>query len=165
MRTVCVVAIVLSLAGIVTAEQKKSCATPEYRQFDFWVGEWNVDQAGKEAGASSVQLILDGCIVFENWTGAKGYNGKSFNLYNATLGKWQQYWVDNAGGVLVFTGEYKDNSLRYEGVTPQKDGSTVLERLTFFKLSANQVRQLWEQSKDQGKTWAIVFDGNYVRKK
>src|SRR5712691_13226702 len=50
----------------------------EKRQFDFWVGEWAVQTPdGNPAGDSSVQLILDRCVVFENWRGKKGYNGKS----------------------------------------------------------------------------------------
>ena len=28
---------------------------PEYRQFDFWVGEWDVTWNGKQAGTSSIQ--------------------------------------------------------------------------------------------------------------
>lgn len=146
-------------------EPAKPCSSPQHRQFDFWVGEWSVTAGGKPAGDSSVQLILDDCVVFENWTGVKGYTGKSFNLFNATLGKWQQYWVDNQGGVLVFTGDYKEDTLRFEGTTPQKDGAVLQEKLTFFKLSPDRVRQLWEQSKDGGKTWTVAFDGDYRRKK
>src|SRR5215831_18507275 len=168
MRYGLVIMLFLSAAVICSAQtqtQKPPCSDPEYRQFDFWVGEWNVDVKGKPAGTSSVQLILDQCIVFENWTGKSGYTGKSFNTYNSTLKKWQQFWVDNQGGSLQFSGEYKDGALRLIGETPQPDGSKVIEHLTFFKLPDGRVRQLWEQSNDNGKTWTVAFDGNYVRKK
>src|SRR5262245_54750387 len=33
--------------------------SPEYRQFDFWVGNWNVTFNGQQAGTSSVQRILE----------------------------------------------------------------------------------------------------------
>ena len=38
------------------------CSAPEYHQFDFWVGEWNVFAAGSDTqvGSSSVQSILGG---------------------------------------------------------------------------------------------------------
>lgn len=142
--------------------------SPEFRQFDFWLGEWNVEANGQLAGTSSVQLILDDCVIFENWTSrglSQGYSGKSFNVYNSTLKKWEQLWVDNAGGVLKLQGEFKDGELRYFGETPQADGTKLQERLTFFKLPEDRVRQLWEQSRDAGKSWQVVFDGIYKRRK
>lgn len=35
--------------------QRARCSTPEYRQFDFWVGDWVVhDAAGKLAGTNTI---------------------------------------------------------------------------------------------------------------
>ena len=142
-----------------------SCgAKPEYRQFDFWIGEWDVQARGQHAGTNSVQLILGKCVVFENWTGARGMNGKSFNVYNAAKGKWQQTWVDDRGVVLELTGEFKDNAMRLAGEVV-RNGQKILHKLTFFPLEGGRVRQLWESSQDDGKTWSTVFDGLYVRKK
>lgn len=141
-------------------------ASEAYRQLDFWVGEWEVQgPKGKTAGTSSVQLILNDCVVFENWTGASGYTGKSFNLYNAQARKWKQIWVDDRGGILEFTGEFKDGAMRYTGQSTAQDGKPVIDRLTFFPLAEGRVRQLWEQSPDQGKTWNTIFDGTYIRRK
>ncbi len=78
----------------------KPCSTnPIYRQFDFWIGEWEVyGIKGKKAGDSKIELILDSCIILENWTSTTGgYAGKSFNTYNSTTKQWQQTWVDNRG--------------------------------------------------------------------
>jgi len=80
----------------------------EFRQFDFWIGEWEVHTPdGKLAGESRIQLIEGDCVIFENYTGRSGYSGKSFNIYNASVDKWQQFWVDNQGGVLEFEEEFK----------------------------------------------------------
>lgn len=141
-------------------------ASEAYRQLDFWVGEWDVHgPKGRTVGSSSVQLILNDCVVFENWTGASGSTGKSFNLYNAQTRKWKQVWVDNQGNMLEFTGEFKDGAMRYSGESIAQNGQPVLDRLTFFPLAEGRVRQLWEQSADKGKTWNTVFDGTYIRKK
>jgi hypothetical protein len=141
-------------------------ASETFRQLDFWVGEWEVHgPKGKVVGTSSVQLILGDCVVFENWTGASGYTGKSFNLYDAAARKWRQIWVDNRGGILEFTGEFKDGALSYTGQSSAPDGKPLADRLTFFPLSEGRVRQLWEKSADDGKTWNTVFDGTYIRKK
>ncbi len=144
----------------------KPCGTqPEYRQLDFWIGEWDVEVKGQHAGNSSIQMILDKCVILENWAGSKGMNGKSFNIYNAAKGKWQQTWVDDTGGVLEFTGEFKDGAMRFLAEVPGKDGSKTLNRMTFTPLDGGRVRQLIEASKDDGKTWTVSFDGLYIRKK
>ena len=144
----------------------KACANrPESRQFDFWVGEWEVrNPKGQLAGTNSVQLILGDCVIAENWTGARGNSGKSFNFYDAGTGKWHQLWVDDRGGVLRLAGEYRDGAMRFEGETPKGDGKKTLERLTFTALPDGRVRQFWEQSVDDGKTWSVAFDGTYTKK-
>ena len=135
------------------------------RQFDFWVGEWDVKSPqGQKVGTNSVQLILGDCVVFENWTGGGGGTGKSFNFYNANTGKWQQTWVDDKGSVLEFMGEYKEGAMRFTAETPSQGGGKTLHRLTFFPIEKDHVRQLWEQSTDEGKTWSVAFDGQYIRK-
>src|SRR5215510_325419 len=140
-------------------------AKPEYRQFDFWIGEWDVQAGGKPAGTNSVRLILDDCVIFENWKGAGGMTGKSFNIYNASIGKWQQTWVDSAGNALEFYGEFKDGAMRLVGEKPGPNGAKIINKLTFFPLEGGRVRQLWESSQDDGKTWNTAFDGLYIRKK
>ena len=150
-------------AGAQTAPPCKS--RPEHRQFDFWVGEWDVlNPRGQLAGTNTVQLILGDCVLLENRKGARGVEGKSFNVYNAATGKWQQTWVDSAGDVLELTGEYRDDQMRFTGET-RAGGGRTLHRLTFTKISADRVRQFWEQSADGGKTWTVAFDGAYVRRK
>lgn len=144
----------------------RPCAySAEARQFDFWIGEWDVFVNGQKAGTNNVQLLLDQCVLMENWSGNGGSDGKSFNFYNVALGKWQQTWVDNRGSTLLFYGEYKDNAMHFTGETVQSDGSKILQKLTFFKFDNGNVRQFWEQSNDNGKTWTVAFDGLYVRKK
>ena len=59
----------------------KPCAyNPLNRQFDFWVGEWDVVTAegANPAGTSKIELILGDCVIQENWTsgGNTGYEGK-----------------------------------------------------------------------------------------
>jgi tetratricopeptide (TPR) repeat protein len=140
--------------------------SPEHRQFDFWIGEWDVmTPQGQLAGTNSVQRVVDGCVIFENWTGAQGGNGKSFNYYDKTDGKWHQLWVGNGGGAINFSGIYKDGAMRYEAVSVAANGGKALQRMTFFKLEGDKVRQLWETSTDDGKTWSVSFDGMYVKKK
>lgn len=138
---------------------------PEVRQFDFWVGEWKVLVTGTEnvAGQNSIQLINQSCALLENWTGTRGGTGKSVNFYNAATGKWHQTWIDNQGGVTFFTGEHRDNAMRFEGERVGANGTTSPVRLTFTKLAADTVRQLGEGTSDGGLTWTVQYDLTYVR--
>ena len=155
--------------GVTDAVAK--AATPcmfksENRQFDFWIGEWDVmNTQGQQVGTSSIQRIVDGCIIFENWTATGGSNiGKSFNFYDPNKNKWRQVWVGNNGQPIDFEGEFKDGAMRYTSVSTGANGQKTLGRMTFFNLG-EKVRQLWETSTDDGKTWTVAFDGMYVRKK
>lgn len=140
------------------------CSSPAARAFDFWVGDWNVTVNGAPAGTNQITVEEDGCVLHEHWTGARGGTGQSFNFYDQREGVWHQVWVDNQGGSLILTGRLTDNRLVLEGTAPGADGRPQVQRLTFVRNEDGTVRQLWEASTDQGKTWAVVFDGLYRRK-
>lgn len=146
--------------------QKRPCIySAEARQFDFWVGDWEVfNPQGQKAGTNSVQLFSDGCGLLENWTGALGGDGKSINFYDAGTQKWYQSWMGTGGGALRYAGNFREGAMRFEGETVA-NGKKTLQKLTFFKLDENTVRQLFEASSDEGKTWAVTSDLKYVRKK
>ena len=144
------------------------CATdPERRKFDFWVGEWDVTTAGNTpVGKSSIQIINGGCSVLENWTSMRGGTGKSLNSFNPNISKWQQYWVDQSGGVIEYRdSEWHGNSLSYFTRSTQADGKTVIQRLTFTPLTDSTVRQHSERSTDDGKTWVTTYDFYYHRRR
>ena len=139
------------------------CDTAEFRQFDFWVGQWNVTVQGKEAGTNDVTLEESQCVVHEHWTGAKGGTGQSFNFYDRIARRWHQFWVDNSGNYLHLTGSYADNKMLFTGTVTTADGSKQEQRLTFFRNPDGSVRQLWETSNKPGE-WQVAFDGLYRKK-
>lgn len=163
--------VLYSCAGI---HAQTPCTTnPVYRQFDFWIGEWDVyAKNGKKAGDSKIDLILDSCIILENWRSSATfqgvtYSGKSFNTYNAQTKQWQQTWVDNIGGTTEFLeGRFEENKMIFK-TKPffvVKDTQAV-RRLTFFNLGPDKVRQFGEISKDNENTWLPEYDLEYRRKK
>jgi tetratricopeptide (TPR) repeat protein len=148
----------------------KPCAsTPENRQFDFWLGEWNVEttNGGVPAGQSKIDLILGDCVILENWqSDGNPYSGKSYNTYNAALKRWEQFWVDNSAGNIFFYGGLKDGVMDYwTDEIPQPSGPPLKRHLQFIKLSPDKVRQYSQGSTDGGKTWKPEYDFTYVRKK
>lgn len=165
--------ILILFVSQISFAQKLPCSGPEFRQFDFWTGEWEAFATnGKKAGDSKISLILDSCIILEEWTSASvqqglRYAGKSFNTWNSALKEWQQTWVDNTGVTTAFThGKFIDKKIIFntDPFSFSKDTMAV-RRLTFFDLGTDKVRQLGEISKDNGATWATEYDLEYRRKK
>jgi hypothetical protein len=146
--------------------KKRPCIySSEARQFDFWLGDWEVFSLnGQKVGTNSIQMFADGCGVMENWTDTVGGNGKSINYYDANTQKWYQHWIGSGGGALRYSGSFNENAMRFEGETTQ-NGKKTLQRLTFFKMDENTVRQLSETSTDEGKTWTVSYNFKYVKKK
>jgi tetratricopeptide (TPR) repeat protein len=149
--------------------QRPCTYAPENRQFDFWLGEWDVTTTQGEvpAGNSRIELILEDCVVQENWKSLNSpYAGKSYNIYNGVLKRWEQYWVDNVGGNIFFYGGLKDGAMDYwTDELPQSDGTKLMRHLQFFKLGPDTVRQFSQGSTDGGKTWHVEYDFTYRRKK
>jgi hypothetical protein len=145
------------------AEKVQPCTSGAYRQFDFWLGSWNVTEKGKVAGTNRIESILGGCALYENWLGANGLRGNSINFYDAPRGVWHQTWIDHTGSALTLEGRFANGAMRLEGQRPgAKPGEIQLHRITWTPLPDGKVRQLWESSTDGGKTWTKAFDGLYT---
>lgn len=141
------------------------CASEFYRQFDFWVGDWDVaDPEGKAQGTNRIESILDGCALHESWRGTGGSVGHSYNAYDRSTGKWSQTWIDNGGSVLRIEGGWVDGAMVLEGPGRGRDGTEVVHRVSWAPLADGRVRQHWQSSVDGGATWNDVFVGLYTRR-
>ena len=149
-----------------TAAPPAACQSAEYRQFDFWLGEWEVFLPnGKKAGDSRIEPIGAGCALLENWSGNGGFSGKSLNSYDSTDKRWHQSWVDSSGSRLELAGALSDKRMVLASA-PGSAGSPpgTVQRIAWSVNDDGSVRQLWESSADAGKTWTVQFDGKYVRR-
>jgi hypothetical protein len=155
--------------GLMNAQQPAAadrrppaCSSYEYRQFDFWVGDWKVYEVDDEtlAGTNHVTLILDGCVLHENWAGVGGAVGQSFSMYDARRDVWHQTWVDGSGLLLQLDGRLEGGSMVLRGELLGRDGAIRQHRITWSPQEDGSVRQHWETSAD-GESWDTVFDGSY----
>ncbi len=164
---VALVAVALAAAVPANAQPARGCSGAPYHQFDFWAGDWIVHNRSdaKLEGTNVVTHELGGCVLQEHWIGASGDRGTSFNLYDATLRRWHQTWVDNSGSLLILNGSFRDGSMTLSGSTVGRKGRTLLHRIIWTRLPDKTVRQHWVSSRDGGKTWTDVFDGIYSRRR
>jgi tetratricopeptide (TPR) repeat protein len=143
-------------------------SNPQAREFDFWVGEWDVFQTGTNfyQGHSLIQLIAGGCAILENWD-SQNSSGKSLNFIDPITKKWKQTWAGSyAGGIQEFVnGKYEDSIMHFEFETTDGHGNKISGRFRFYNQGPNQVRQFSETSADGGKTWTTNYDFTYKRKK
>lgn len=152
-------------AAAQTAPAPARCTAPEYRQFDFWVGDWDVALPdGKPAGHNRIEPILGGCALRESWTGAGGLAGTSYNVYDRSRRVWHQTWVDGQGNLLQLEGTFAGGRMTLEGETVDSAGGKARQRITWQPTGPDKVRQLWETSSDGGATWTVAFDGRYRKR-
>jgi hypothetical protein len=147
------------------------CAGPQFRELDFWVGDWDVrwDASPNQPAGSGRNIVtrqLGQCVIQEQFNGGASANnlvGHSVSTYHAPARVWRQTWVDNQGGYFALTGG------------KQTDGTFVLEntrvgagapylRMVFSGITPNSLTWRWQRSDDQGATWQDVWVIYYARR-
>ena len=156
-------------------ERLVPCTGPEYKQFDFWLGDWEVvGPAGQVLGHNRISKRYGGCVVVEEWQGAgSGMSGSSFNIYDLSTRQWHQFWVDStglnwlssdrAGNPVTLRGGFADGAMVMTS-HPDTLPSIGMSRATWRPLPQGGLRQTFESSTDGGKTWTLSFDGVYKKK-
>ena len=156
-----VVALIVNVPQTSHAQAKaEACSAPEYRQFDFWIGDWDtydVDSPNKAVAHNRVDLILDRCVIHEVYDGFNGGRGESFTIYDSSRRQWHQSWVTNKGVLLLLDGGMENGAINLQGLDrSQKSGPRLIRGI--WKQIADGVRETAEVSSDDGKTWQPLFD-------
>lgn len=162
--------IIMSVSGAPSNVQAQAaaCQGPEYRQMDFWLGAWDLswepqgeDDTGK--GTNDIVLILDDCVVEENFKDNNGFIGRSHSVYHALPELWRQTWVDNQGGYFALTGGPDDEGFKLE-ITRISDKAPYM-RMIWRNVEQDSLDWHWQRSPDEGKTWEDAWHIHYERRK
>ena len=141
-----------------------ACTDQEFHHFDFWVGNWKVtNPQGDEVGISEVSRVSGGCAVREHWHAASGGDGMSLNYYSREDRQWHQDWVGADGTILHLHGNFSHSAMVLSDET-RTGKSHSINRITWTPLSGGKVKQQWDISTDNGKTWQISFVGLYEKR-
>ena len=153
------------------------CSSPEAHQFDFWIGEWNIEQKIIQKDGSwlktdahtSVSPILGGCALEEHWTGSvkffwqgmediKTMKGFSIRYYNPKEKVWLIHWMDNLE--LKFgsgaRGNFKDGRGEFFAEKDTPNGKQF-SRITFSGIKKNSVHWDLAISNDNKKSWTTIW--------
>ncbi len=166
--------VLLCIMGPLAAQEARPCDTPEGKQFDFWLGEWDLSwpaeqwggaEGGLGHGTNAITRILDDCIIHEAFRYAGGdFDGHSVSAYDSKKKQWQQTWVDNQGSYLLFTGEFKDGKMELRTEPYERNGKTVVSRMVFKNIEPNSLDWDWQRSEDGGQSWHDVWNIHYKRR-
>lgn len=129
------------------------CTAPEYRQFDFWLGRWNVAPTDAPPDARQALSLITaeagGCAIFEDFRDLD-VRGVSINVFDPVTAAWYETFVDNTGTRLVLRGAFAGNTM----ILTAPDGGS---RITWSNLGGT-VQQFGENSLDAGASWEPAFD-------
>lgn len=161
-----------SFAVAQTSAPASPCSTPEFRQFDFWVGDWDLTWPGQNGqpeqhGHNNIERELGDCVIHEHFSDQANppFQGTSLSTFTPKLGKWQQTWVDNQGAYLDFVGEFKDGQMVLSREVTGKDGKKFQQRMVFKNIKPDSLDWSWERSDDGGATWKVQWPIHYQRRK
>jgi hypothetical protein len=143
------------------------CDSAEAKQFDFWLGEWELSyvEDGKPAKSRNrVSRLLDGCAIHEEFSGAPGtkLEGRSYSSFDRGSKQWKQAWVDNSGAYLDFTGGLVDGRMILVR-TVERDGRRLRQRMVWQDITGEHLKWLWQRSDDDGATWSTQWEIDYRR--
>jgi hypothetical protein len=135
------------------------------RQFDFWLGRWEVRLPnGTLAGYDTITKRDGGCTIHEQWDGYSGASGTSLSFYLPSREQWRQVWVGSGATLIDMTGGLIDGEMRLEGTIEYVDQNRVAAfRGTWAVAADGRVRQRLEEFDIATGGWVLWFDGLFRR--
>ncbi len=146
--------------------QTVNCNLSAHRQFDFWIGNWNVKDSKEQKllGKDSIEKSLYGCAIEEHFRDTGDGEGKSLSFFEPRDGLWHQTYLDNAGAVLQLSGDFQNDQMMLAGtVLFPGSSNSVMIRIVWQKIDETRVRMSQENSSDAGSTWKLDYEVIYVK--
>ena len=133
-----------------------------HRQFDFWLGVWELAWEPDGRGVNEIVSILDDHVILERFDGRPSVDlaGMSISVYDESVGGWRQTWVDSDGQWLDFVGGWVGERMVLE--RRRSDGR--LQRMVWSDIRPESLHWSWEHSDDGGGSWTVDWAIDYRRR-
>ena len=157
------------------ADVAAACASPEHRQLDFWIGDWDVvvrapaapgEPWSEARGTQHIEAILGGCAIAEAFAAdgpGPAWAGRSYSMWQPALATWRQTWVDDQGGYLALTGGLEDGVMTLVAEPRVIGGRPTVKRMVFLDVTPAALRWEWQHSVDGG-PWEAEMIIDYRRR-
>jgi len=146
------------------ATKPPACQSAEYRQWDFWIGNWaSYTKEGVLQGHNLVVQIEKTCALQEWWHGTDGLTGTSFSVFDKSRKVWNQTWVSSGGTLLPIEGRLIGKSIVLWGNHVGANGIPELHRTIWTPKDDGGILQVWDKTLDGGQTWEIIYEGHLRR--
>lgn len=159
----------IPVLGVVPVRAQDSPASSdlpaESREFDFWVGQWDVnlrvrqDDLGWEderRATAMIYPILRGKAVLELWDepSIKGFSLRYFDVDRDRWVLWLNWPGPNRSGSSSLEGRFRHGRGEFFSVNERSDGTEVISRYSFSDITPSSLR--WDDafSTDGGATWS-----------
>jgi len=155
--------ILVQVMGLQAQNKPCACCKPAFRQFDFWIGEWEVkDTSGQLLGTSSIVLAKGDCLIQEHWQGQSGVSGHSMNYYSSADSNWHQLWVGGDGTILDLSGGLEKGAMVLRSSAfKAKRGKMLRHQIQWIPQSDGTILQHWQLIDEQGQALQTLFYGVY----
>lgn len=158
------------LAGVPLCAQDfpvSAALPPEARQFDFWVGAWDVNLRVRQddgswldqhRAAARIYPILGGKAILELWSedqpaGIKGFSLRHFDGGRGEWVLWLNWPGQDRSGSSSLTGAFHHGRGEFFARRTNADGEEMLSRYTFSDITDESLRWDDAYSTDDGLTW------------
>ncbi len=164
-----VLAGLLACAGSLAAQQgAPPCAEPEFRQFDFWLGDWDLSWQGGQ-GRNTISRVYGDCVIQEDFRqfdaqGASGFLGRSWSVWVPQEQVWKQTWVDNNGSYLDFRGGLREDGQMVLERSVMRQDTLRHSRMRFADITPDSLNWYWEGRKEGQEQWKLLWHIHYARR-
>lgn len=141
------------------------CDTEEHRQFDFWVGLWEVydTDSNDRVADSRIEKLAGGCAIVERYMPSPYLGTSSVSTWRPTERRWRQFAVTGVNDLEIFEGGMVDGAMVLNGTSTRRGGAVLTERMTYRPAADGSLRQIIESSANGGKEWTLLSDLTYRR--
>lgn len=137
-----------------------TCSGPEFHQFDFWLGRWQVFGPTNKLSANvTVSSELGGCALIETWTplsAKNGHGGRGMSTYNTANQKWEYFWIASNAYTSYWTGELHGQSMQFTAMGPSA-GAAAMRHWNMTLMPDGRIQEQAFFSQDNGKTWKSQY--------
>lgn len=169
------VAAIAVVSSVVAARPRERAAAaspcaadPSYQRLSFWLGNWDVfDSTGARYATQRVTSVLDACAVMAEWQSNAGDKGIGLSAFDPRTREWKQVYTSNQvpapSSVKLRRSDpsYDGPGLRFIPVLDPGGDTLTRTRITILPLSGHRAVQVFEDSRDAGRTWHLVFKAEH----